>query len=207
MAILTIPSGLLVRTFNFGQARFDLEFSNGDTGVSQTRLGAPPRWTAAIVGPQWLTAAEAAIWRDLILRLQGRVNQLAVYDYDHQAPAGTMRGTLTLASSVAAGATSISVTGGAGQAGTTLLAGDWIGIGSGSTRQLVNVAANATANGSGVIALTLSQPSRWAQSSGSGVTWDKPTALFRQRSSSNSWSREGSVRTGFSLDLIESWES
>lgn len=207
MAILTIPSGLLVRTFNFGQTRFDLEFSNGDTGVSQTRLGAPPRWTAAIVGPQWLTAAEAAIWKDLILRLQGRVNHLAVYDYDQQAPAGTMRGTLTLASSVAAGATSISVTGGAGEAGKTLLAGDWIGIGSGYTRQLVNVAANATANGSGVIALTISQPSRWAQSSGSGVTWDKPTAIFKQRSSSNSWSREGSVRTGYSLDLIENWES
>lgn len=207
MAILTIPSGLLVRTFNFGQARYDLDFSNGDTGVSQTRLGAPPRWTAAIVGPQWLTAAEAAIWKDLILRLQGRVNHLAVYDYDHQAPAGTMRGTLTLASAVAAGATTISVTGGAGEAGKTLLAGDWVGIGSGYTRQLVNVAANATANGSGVISLTISQPSRWAQSSGSGVTWDKPTAIFKQRSSSNSWSREGSVRTGYSLDLIETWES
>lgn len=207
MSILTIPSGLLVRAFNMGQQRFDQEFSSGDTGVSQTRLLAPPRWTASIVAPQWLSAADAAIWRDLILRLQGRVNQLAVHDYDNPAPLGTMRGTLTLASAVAAGATSLSVTGGAGQAGTTLLAGDWIGIGSGSTRQLVSVAANATANGSGVIALTIAQPARWAQSSGSSVAWDKPTALFRQRTSSNSWSRDGDVRTGYSLDLVESWET
>lgn len=207
MSVLTLPAGLLVRTFNFGQNRYDMEFGNGDTGVSQTRLGAPPRWAASIVGPQWLSRADAAIWRDLILRLQGRVNLLAVYDFDNQAPAGTMRGTLTLSASVAAGATALSVTGGAGQAGTTLLAGDWIGIGSGGTRQLVSVAANATANGSGVIGLTISQPLRWAQSSGSGVTWDKPTALFRQRTSSSNWSREGEVRTGYSLDLVESWET
>lgn len=207
MTIIALPVGLHVRSFTLGQLRFDMEFSNGDTGVGQTRLFAPPRWTVAMASPQWLSAVEAAIWRDLILRLQGRVNQLAVHDYDNPAPLGTMRGTLTLSSAVAAGATSISVTGGAGQAGTTLLAGDWVGIGSGSTRQLVSVAANATANGSGVIALTIAQPSRWAQSSGSAVTWDKPTALFRQRASSNSWTREGEVRTGYALDLVESWET
>lgn len=207
MAILTLPAALQVRKFDFGQERFDLEFPGGDTGTSQVRVLAPPRWTCALVAPQWLRSTEAAVWRDLILRLQGRINQLAVYDFDHTAPAGTMRGTLTLASAVAAGDVSISVTGGVGQAGTTLLAGDWIGIGSGGTRQLVNVAADATANGSGVIALTISQPSRWAQSSGSGVTWDKPTALFCQRSSQNGWSREGNVRNGHSLDLIERWET
>lgn len=207
MAVLTLPATLKVRKFDFGQERFDMEFSSGDTGTSQVRVLAPSRWACALVAPQWLRTTEAAVWRDLILRLQGRINQIAVYEFDHTAPAGTMRGALTLASSVAAGAVSISVTGGAGQAGTTMLAGDWIGIGSGSTRQLVNVAADATANGSGVIALTISQPSRWAQSSGSSVTWDKPTALFRQRSSQNGWTREGDVRTGYSLDLIESWET
>jgi len=154
-----------------------------------------------------MTAAEAAIWRDLILRLRGRVHQLAAYDMDNTAPAGTMRGTLTLASAVAVGATTISVTGGVGQAGTTMLAGDWVGIGSGSTRQLLSVAANATANGSGVISLTVSQPARWAQLIASSVVWDKPTALFRQRSPESNWSRDGDIRTGHSLDLVESWET
>ena len=207
MAILTLPATLKVRKFDFGQERFDLEFSSGDTGTSQVRVLAPPRWTCALVAPQWLRTTEAAVWRDLILRLQGRVNQLAVHDFDNEAPQGTMRGTLTLASAVAINATTLSITGGVGQAGTTLLAGDWIGIGSGSTRQVVSIAANATANGSGVIAVTIAQPSRWAQSSGSGVTWDKPTSLFRQRSLDSRWSREGDVRSGYSLDLIESWET
>lgn len=207
MTVLTLPASLQIRKFDFGQERFDLEFSAGDAGASQVRVLAPPRWSCAIVAPQWLRATEAAVWRDLILRLQGRIRQLAVYDIDHSAPAGTMRGTLTLASAAAQGATTLSITGGVGQAGTTLLAGDWIGVGTGATRQLVNVAANATADGAGVVSVTISQPLRLAQLTAAAVTWDKPTALFRQRTANNGWSREGDVRTGHSLDLIESWES
>lgn len=207
MSILIIPTGLKVKRIEWGQRRSDLEFGSGDTGVSQVRVLAPSRWYAAIVCPDYLSAAEAAVWRDLVLRLQGRVNQLAMYDMSNPAPRGTMRGTLTLASAAAQGATTLSITGGAGQAGTTLLAGDWIGIGSGTTRQLVAVAADATADGSGVISVTISQPMRLAQLIAAPVTWDKPTALFRQTGTEASWSFERQVRTGHSLDLIESWES
>lgn len=207
MSVLTIPTGLKVKRISWGQRRFDLDFSGGDAGVSQVRILGPARWYAALACPDYLSAAEAAIWRDLILRLQGRVNQLAMYDMANQAPRGTMRGTLTLNSSAALGATSLSVTGGAGQAGTTLLTGDWIGVGSGSTRQLVSVAADATANGSGVISLTIAQPMRLAQSGGAAVTWDKPTCLMRQTGSDSTWDFERKARNGFSLDLIESWES
>lgn len=207
MSVLNIPTGLRIKRIDWGQRRADLEFGAGDTGVSQVRLLAPARWSAAIVCPDFLSAAEAAVWRDLVLRLQGRVNQLAMHDMANPVPRGTMRGTLTLASSATQGATTLSITGGVGQAGTTLLAGDWIGVGSGGTRQLVSVAADAVANGSGVISVTVSQPMRLAQSSGIGVTWDKPTALFRQTGSESSWSYERQARSGHSLDLIESWES
>jgi hypothetical protein len=154
-----------------------------------------------------LSQADAAIWRDLILRLQGRINQLALYDLGNPAPRGTMRGTLTLNSAAAAGAVTLAVTGGAGQAATTLLAGDWLGIGSGSQRQVVAVAADATADGAGLINVTISQPVRWAQSGGASVVWDKPTALFRQTGDASKWSHERAIRTGYSLDLIESWEA
>lgn len=207
MSILTIPTGLKVKRIEWGQRRADLEFGSGDTGVSQVRLLAPARWYAAIVCPDYLSPANAAIWRDLTLRLQGRVNQLAMYDMSNPAPRGTMRGTLTLASAAAQGATTLSITGGVSQAGTTLLAGDWIGVGAGATRQLVNVAADATANGSGVISVTISQPMRLAQLIAAAVTWDKPTALFRQTGSESTWSFERKARSGHSLDLIESWES
>lgn len=206
MSILTLPSNLDVMRVDWGQRRYDLRFDNADVGSGQTRVLAPPRWTAGLVCPDQLSQAAAAVWRDLILRLQGRVNQLALYDMGNPAPRGTMRGTLTLNAAAAVGDVTLSVTGGAGQAGTTLLVGDWVGIGSGLTRQLVSVAADATANGSGVIALTISQPVRWAQLIASAVAWDKPTALFRQVGTDASWSHQRAIRSGYTLDLIESWE-
>jgi len=207
MSILTIPAGLKIRRVEWGQRRYDLDFNGGDTGVSQVRILAPSRWYAAIVCPDYLTSAEAAVWRDLILRLQGRVNQLAVWDMANPLPRGTMRGTPTLNSSAAAGATTLSINGGVGQAGTTLLTGDWIGVGSGSTRQLVAAAADATANGTGVISVTISQPMRVAQAGGATVTLDRPTCLMRQTGSDSTWSFERQTRTGHTLDLLESWES
>lgn len=206
MSVIALPSTLKIMRIDWGQRRYDLRFDNVDSGSGQTRILAPPRWTAALVCSDTLSQANAAEWRNLILSLQGRINQLALYDLGNPAPRGTMRGTLTLSAGVAVGATTISITGGAGQAGTTLLAGDWIGIGSGSTRQLVSVAADATADGSGLISVTINQPARWAQTIGSSVTWDKPTALFRQTSQDSSWTHERAIRSGYLLDLIESWE-
>jgi len=191
----------------WGQRRFDLRFENGDSGSGQSRLVAPPRWTAALSCPDALTAADAAVWRALVLGLNGRVNQLALYDLGNPAPRGTMRGTLTLASAASAGATSITLTGGAGQAATTLLQADWLGLGqSGSQRELLAVAADATADGSGLITVSLVSPLRWAYSSGASVVWDKPTALFRQTTDASTWTHERAIRTGYTLDLMESWE-
>lgn len=206
MAVLTLPAGLRVMRLDWGQRRFDLRFENGDSGAGQSRILAPERWTASLMCPDALKQNEAAIWRNLILQLRGRINQLALHDLSNPAPRGTMRGALTLAAAAAAGATTLSVTGGAGQAATTLLEGDYIGVGSGSTRQLVSVAADATADGAGLISVTLAQPLRYAQADGSDVVWDKPTALFRQISGDSTWTHERAIRSGYSLDLMESWE-
>lgn len=206
MAVITLPAIRIMR-LEWGQHRADLEFSNGDSGASQSRVLAPPRWLASLNCPDGMNQADAALWRNLILQLKGRVNQLALYDLGNPAPRGTMRGTLTLNTAAAAGDLTLSVTGGAGQAGTTLLAGDWVGVGSGATRQLVSVDTDATANGSGVVSISIAQPMRYAQAGASGVAWDKPTALFRQTSTDSRWAHERAIRSGYSLDLMESWET
>ncbi|MFC5524013.1 hypothetical protein [Polaromonas jejuensis] len=209
MTIYTLPvglSGLKIKRLKFGQKRFDLRFQNGDSGAGQSRILAPPRWTAALVCPDGLSQAEAAIWRNLILQLQGMTHQLALPDLANLTPRGTMRGTLTLSAQANAGDTSLTITGGAGQANATLLTGDWIGIGSGGQRQLLNIAGDYTANGAGVIVVNISQPVRWQQAASSAVIWDGPTALFRQTSTDSSWDYEPGIRNGYSLDLMESWE-
>lgn len=205
MAVISLLDPTLVNRQTWGQKRFDLRFQSGDSGAGQSRILAPSRWTTSIASYSDLQAADSAAWRTMILALNGQINQLAVYNISNPAPRGTMRGTLALNASVVAGATTLAITGGAGQASTTLLAGDFIGVGSGSTRQLVTIAADATANGAGLISVTIQQPMRYAQSGGSGVTWDKPTALFRVTGDASSWDA-GVFEGGYSLDLMESWE-
>ena len=205
MAVLNLPAIRIMR-LEWGQQRADLLFSNGDSGASQARILAPPRWLATLVCPEGMNQADAALWRSLILQLNGRVHQLALYDLGNPAPRGTMRGSLTLNTAAAAGDTTLSITGGVGQAATTLLAGDWVGVGGGASRQLVSVSADATANASGVISVSISQAMRYPQPGASAVIWDKPTAVFRQKNGESRWAQERSMRSGYSLDLMESWE-
>ena len=124
MSIITLPTAVRILRVDWGQRRYDLRFERGDAGAGQTRVLAPPRWTAGIVCPEQMSQADAAAWRDLILSLSGQVNQLALHDLGNPAPRGTMRGTLTLNTAVAAGDLVFSITGGAGQAATTLSGGE-----------------------------------------------------------------------------------
>lgn len=206
MAIFTLPVGLKVNRQTWGQKRFDLRFQNGDSGAGQSRLLAPPRWMTSISVQQELEVEQSALWRAMVLDLDGQVHQLAVHDLINPAPRGTLRGTLTLTAQAAAGATAISITGGAGQATRTLLRGDWLGIGSGTTRQLLSVGADVTTDAAGAATVPVKPSVRFTQSSGSGVVWDKPTSLFRVIGDTNTWESRGINQGGYSLDLMESWE-
>lgn len=119
--------------------------------------------------------AVGAITEAFIASLRGGINTVNLYHYARPVPRGTMRGTLTMAATATINSATIVVTGGAGQAGTTLLTGDLIGVGG----LLLMVQDDATANGSGVITLNLVNRLRVALTFGAAVTWDHPVASFR----------------------------
>ncbi len=206
MAIIT-PSA----TFPFGaecgvgQARFDLVSSSDATGAEQARLLGPPKWTLRLVQPSRLTLAEQGQWASLVLRLRGKVNTLACWDPVRTAPLGTLRGTLALSATAAAGATTAALAG--GTASGTLKQGDWLQIGTGlGTSQLVLITADATANGSGAVTVAFEPPLRQAFSGSTGVTWDKPVAYYRTAGDgATGWTYgvRGLTATGFALDLVE----
>lgn len=89
--------------------------------------------------------------------------------------------------------------------GQTLLAGDFLGLGSGTTQQVVMVTDDATAVGQGEITVNIQPPLRNAFSAGSTVTWNKPKALFRRADSETMWEYSTITASGFSLNLIEDW--
>jgi len=157
--------------------------------------------------PAQLTPAQLSIWQPLMVNLRGHVNHLAMWDYGQPAPVGTMRGTLTVSGTPAAGATTATITGGAGQASTTLKAGDWLQFGTGLTSQLVMITVDATANGSGVMNITFEPPLRIALSNGSAVAWDRPVAHYKMVNSDFLFYYEpGYLTKGrVALDLLEQW--
>lgn len=189
-----------------GQARYDLTGTSEVTGTSQTRPMAPPRWTLSLVQPPVMTPVVAGRWKALTLALRGRINHVAAWDVGNPAPLGTMRGTPTLSSGVAAGAGTLVLA--TGQPGCTLLQGDKIQIGTGlGTSQLVMVLLDATANGSGVLTVATEPPLRLGFAGGAAVAWSRPRAYFKHQAERSGWSYGPSaVTTGMSIDLLEAWQ-
>ena len=205
MAIIQMPSGLLLKRLSMGQKRYDLASDSSDTGNSSTRLLAPPRWTMTFTSDDRMDTLQATAWEALALQLRGRVNTLEAWDYGKPAPLGTLRGSITLSAAHAAGATTLNLVA-AGQVGKTLLAGDWLRLGTGlGSSQLVKVVVGGTTNGSGAVTVTVEPPLRYAFSSGVSVTWDKPTTFYKQVQQTGGWAYEGATQGGFSFDLIETW--
>lgn len=141
MAVITMPDALPVVDFTFGQRRFDLTASSDVSGAQQTRLFGPPRWVCSMRAPPGMTRANAVLWETMLLQLRGRINHLAVWDRENAVPRGSIRGTLTLASSLAAGATSMTLS---GSVGTNLLTQSKSFDNAGWSKSQLTVTPNAT---------------------------------------------------------------
>jgi len=207
MTIITPSTSIICGRFGFGQHRSDMTEASESTGATATRILGPPRWRLAMESPRQLSVVQLGIWQPMLMKLRGNVNHLAMWDVVQFAPLGTMRGTMTISGTPAAGLNTVTITAGGGQAGTTLKATDWLQFGSGLTSQLVNLTADAVADGSGVIVVTFEPPLRIALTNGSAVTWDRPVAHYKlvnpdfMLNYDPGYLTKGSV----ALDLMEQW--
>jgi hypothetical protein len=122
-----------------------------------------------------------------------------LWDHKRPAPLGTCSLTgVTLAAGAAQFAEALSLAGCG--AGNTLLAGDWISV----AGQLLMVVADATANGSGVMAVEVRHMLRQAVASGAAVTLHKPTALYIRSEAALAMPRgPGKRQPGFALQFVE----
>jgi hypothetical protein len=93
--------------------------------------------------------------------------------------------------------------------GKTLKKGDLLGIGSGTTQQVVMVTEDAVSTSQGNITVQFQPPLRNSFPAGQAVVWDKPKALFRRVSNELGWDYRGknTVTSGMTLDLIEDWRA
>ncbi len=201
MAIITFSSTLKVARCTWAQQRNDIEFRS--VFGFQANEVSGPLWSVMLESTIGLEA-NSGEWKALGMRLQGKNNQLAMWDLARPVPLGTMRGTMTLNTAAAQGATALSIIA-SGQSAKTLLQGDLLGIGTLLTQQVVMVVADATSDGSGIISVTTEPALRNAHLIAASVTWDRPKALFRRVDSKYGWNNYGPVAEGFTLDLLENW--
>lgn len=203
MAVITFSSALKVARCSWAQQRNDIAF-NSMFGSQAVEVSAPV-WAVTLEATPGLES-DGGAWQSLGMQLRGKTNQLALWNIARSVPRGTMRGTMTLNDDAAQGATSLSIVA-SGQTSKTLLQGDFLGIGSLLTQQVVMVVADATSDGSGIISVTIEPPLRNAFSSGESITWNQPKALFRRVDSKFGWQNYGAVVEGFTLDVIEDWRT
>lgn len=201
MSVITWPD-FGVSSFRWKKANKAIAFRS--VFGAQAIEAATPLWEVDITGAIEARLTGISI-QTFLESLNGFGNQLSLWNIGQTAPAGTMRGTMTLSADAAQGATSLVIDAGVGQAAKTLLAGDLVGLGSGLTQQVLRVSADATANGSGVITVIIGTALRNAFSAGAAVTWDKPAALFRVKEIPPALEFVGPNTTPWSLSLIEDW--
>lgn len=206
MSIITFPTGIYFGAFAIAQKRFDIKEMSDTTGDARERLIAPPRWRLRIApASSGVSYTQAGLWKTMLLQLRGGINHLAAYDVAQPRPAGNLTGTVTTVGTTAAGATSMSITG--GNVNGTLKAGDWLQLGSGLTSQLVAVSVNVTLDGAGAGTVSFEPPLRTAYAGGTAVVWDKPVAHYKMLTDAPEWGYVPGafLLGGFSCDFMEQW--
>lgn len=204
MSIVTMPPDLYIGEYSLEQISFDMIENSDPSGDQAVRLFGPPRWKVSMSASAYLNLEAAGKWEMMALQLRRGVNVLGVWDPLRLYPRGTMRGTLSLNVSAAAGDTQIVLAGAVG----TLKQGDWLQIGTGvSTSQLVKVMDDVTAVGT-LAAVTFEPALRVAHASATAVTWDRPVFYAKSVGKSTKWQyyAGNSLETGFALELLETFQ-
>ena len=204
MAVITMPTNIYLGRQAYRQRRFDILEVSEPTGKQSARVFGPPRWGVAFASTSPTSMENGRQFEALLMRLRGGVNILAMWDFNKPAPLGTMRGAPTLSGNAIAGATVLALTG-AGVS-KTLLAGDWLQVGTGhGTSQLFKVVVDVTLSAGGTGSVTVEPPVRKQLNTGSVVLWDKPLGYYRMTGQEFAWNAvPGAILTeGYSVELLE----
>ena len=170
MTALTLPPWFGADGFSLNLSTVQHLFASPFGGSEQVLDLLNDRWEATFSVPPRIFP-EAAALEAFIASFRGMSNTLAIYHLLRPQPRGTMRGSPT-AQAAAAGAGSLTIS---TTAGATLFAGDMIGVGG----LLLQVAADAAADGSGAMPVQIVNRLRGGFAAGTPVVWDRPTAPFR----------------------------
>lgn len=171
-------------------------FESQLSGAIQSTSVPGTRWACSLIFDNHLPEDRAQI--EGFFSLIRRQNRILMHRLDRPRALGTINSTGVLLNSVLAQFGSVAVLKNCG-ANKLLKAGSMIGIGS----QLFMTAFDAVSDGSGIMTVTLSVPSRLTHGADTAVTLDKPTAKWMYNSNGADFARSGQVATPLTIDLVE----
>ena len=147
-------------------------------------------WSASVSIPS-VRRELAADWKAMLVALKGSVGTFLLGDPDYVTPRGTVSGTPTLSGTAGDSTVSVTMTG-------TLLAGDYIQLGTGSAARLHQVLVDQSGSGNLEI-----WPNLRDTYSGETVIYSSPKGVFRLGNSTTSWSIDNASFYGISFEAIE----
>lgn len=147
------------------------------------------RWEATVTIPP-LRRDLMAPWKATLTALKGQQGTFLLGDPDYAAPQGTVS-SCTLSGSTGDESVTVVMTG-------SLLAGDYIQLGSGSGAKLHQVLVDQTGDGTLEI-----WPALRTDYTSATVTFNNPKGVFRLSNNITSWSIDNSNAYGISFDCVE----
>lgn len=201
MSTYTWPTDAVLepQVFTWGAIEQVGETVSPYTGTAQTaEVPFSYRWRVTLGWPPTSSHADQHSRMGFVAKIR-RSHRVQIPCFSLQAPAGTLRGSPTVTTTAAQGATSIAIT---PTSGTTVLRGDLIGLTTAIGLQVVMVTANTDLSAA---SMPFEPPLRAAVAAGSAVAWDKPAPKFRL--ASNEWSStfRPMAAEPIMLDFVEDW--
>jgi len=147
------------------------------------------RWEASVNIPS-VRRDLAAEWKTFLTALKGPTGTFLLGDPDYATPRGTVS-SCTLTGSAGDETATVTMTG-------SLLAGDYIQLGSGSTAKLHQVLIDQTGDGSLEI-----WPALRSDYTDATVVFNNAKGVFRLSSNSTSWQINSSSAYGISFEAVE----
>ncbi len=206
MAIYTWPTGgraFALTALTISQHHNQRANRSELSGAIQTVSLPGMRWGASLDFPVH-TWDERADLEGFLTQLSGMEHRLELWDLARAQPRGTCNTAGVTASAAAQFASALTLNGCGANA--TLKAGDWLKLTTASGAQLLQVAADATANGSGVMTAQVRAMLRGAVTVGAAVTLTRASALFVLTEPTLGIPRGGgNTCPAFSIELIEAF--
>ena len=147
------------------------------------------KWEASVNIPS-VHRDKAAQWKAMLVGLKGPVGTFLLGDPDYATPQGTVS-SCTLTGSAGNDTASVVMTG-------TLLAGDYIQLGTGASAKLHQVLLDQDGDGSLEI-----WPALRSDYTSATVTFNSPKGVFRLSNNVTSWSINNASTYGISFEAVE----